>query len=320
MSDDKEVAVGLEIGGEQATIALVGRQGHVYRRCTAKTLRGRPALATLEPYIRAIDVMLESAQTDGLCVEGIGISIPGSVNPITRRPVQVSMFPTLNAFPLCELLENRYHVSAALHADVDAAILGEHLFGVGGDQQRLLFLTINAVVGASFVVDGQLEREGKQYIGHICHVPISTSGPRCSCGKYGCINTLISIDAMKRMIQRALRRGEETTLTQRFLNHEHLSYQLLAEEANRGDSLAVRIYREVARWLCAAIMQYINLFKPTIFIFGGSVLDAGDLLFNQIRSTLDGKQFAPISSSVRIAPAYLGRDAALIGATVPLFS
>ncbi len=319
MSDDKGVAVGIEIGGEQATMALVDRHGHIYRRSTAKTLRGRPALATLEPYVRAIDALLESAQTDGFSVEGIGISIPGSVNPITLRPVQVPMFPALNGFPLCDLLESRYHVSVALHADVDAAILGEHFFGVGGEQQRLLFLTMNAVVGASFVADGQLEREGKQYIGHICHVPISTSGPRCSCGKYGCINTLISIDAMKRMVQRALRRGEETTLTQRFLNHEYLSYQLLAEEANRGDSLAVRIYREVARWLCAAIMQYINLFKPTIFIVGGSVLDAGDLLFNQIRIALDGKQFAEISRSLRIVPAYLGRDAALIGATVPLF-
>jgi predicted NBD/HSP70 family sugar kinase len=66
-------------------------------------------------------------------------------------------------------------------------------------------------------------------------------------------------------------------------------------------------------------MQYINLFKPTIFIVGGSVLDAGDLLFNQIRIALNGKQFAEISHSLKIAPAYLGRDAALIGATVPLF-
>ncbi len=319
MSDAKGVAVGVEIGGEQATIALVDRHGHIHRRCTAKTLRGRPALATLEPYVRTIDAMLESMQADGFYVDGIGISIPGSVDPVTRRPVQVPMFPAFNGFPLCDLLENRYHVSASLHADVDAAILGEHLFGAGRDQQRLLFLTINAVVGASFVADGQLEQAGKQYIGHICHVPISSSGPRCSCGKYGCINTLISIDAMKRMVQRALRRGEETTLTQRFLNHEYLSYQLLAEEANRGDSLAVRIYREIARWLCAAIMQYISLFKPTVFIVGGSVLDAGDLLFNQIRVALDGKQFAPITRSLRIEPAYLGRDAALIGATVPLF-
>ncbi|GAC1358429.1 MAG: ROK family protein [Ktedonobacteraceae bacterium] len=319
MSDDRGVALGLEIGGEQATIALVDRHGRIQQRATAKTLRGRPALATLEPYLRTIDGMLEAVQADGLHVGGIGVSIPGSVDPLTRRPAQVPLFPTLNGFPLCELLEKRYNIPASLHADVDAAILGEHLFGAGKEQERLLFFTINAVVGASFVADGQLEPARKQYTGHICHIPVSASGPRCSCGKYGCINTLISIDAMKRMVQRALRRGEETTLTRRFLNHELLSHQLLAEEAERGDSLAVRIYREVARWLCAAIMQYISLFKPTLFIVGGNVLDAGDLLFNQIPLVLEGKQFSTIANSVKIVPACLGRDAALIGSTVPLF-
>ncbi len=319
MSDDKGVAVGVEIGSEQATIALVTSQGQIQRRCTAKMLHGRPALATLEPYVRAIDAMLESAHADGLRVNGIGISIPGSVNPITRCPVQVPMFPGFNGFPLCDLLEKRYHTPIALHADVDAAILGEHFFGVGKDQQRLIFLTVSAVVGASFVVDGQLERSGKQYIGHICHVTISGSGPLCSCGKYGCINMLVSIDAMKRLVRRALRRGEETTLTQRFLNHEYLSHQLLAEEAHRGDSLAVRVYREIARWLCAAIMQYVGLFKPTLVIVGGSVLHASDLLFNQINVVLEKKQFAQLASAVEIVPARLGCDAALIGSTVPLF-
>jgi glucokinase len=319
MSDDKGVAISVEIGSEQATIALIDHQGHIQRRCSAKTLHGRPALATLEPYMRVIDTMLASVHSDGLHMNGIGVSIPGSVNSMTRSPVQVPMFPGFNGFPLCDLLENRYHTPVALHADVDAAILGEHFFGVGKDQQRLIFLTVSAVVGASFVVDGQLERSGKQYIGHICHVTIAGSGPLCSCGRYGCINMLVSIDAMKRMVRRALRKGEETTLTQRFLNHEYLSHQLLAEEASRGDSLAVRVYREIARWLCAAIMQYVGLFKPTLVVVGGSVLHASDLLFNQIHSVLEKKQFAQLASAVEIAPARLGCDAALIGATVPLF-
>jgi len=319
MSDDKGVAVGVEIGGEQATIALIDHQGQIQRRCTAKMLRGRPALATLEPYIRAVDTMLESVHADGLHVKGIGISIPGSVNPITRCPVQVPLFPAFNGFPLCDLLEKRYQIPTSVHADVDAAVLGEHFFGVGKDQQRLVFLTVSAVVGASFVVDGRLEQSGKLYTGHICHVTISGSGPLCSCGKYGCINMLVSIDALKRMVRRALRKGEETTLTQRFLNHEYLSYQLLAEEANRGDSLAVRLYREVARWLCAAIMQYVGLFKPTLVIVGGSVLHASDVLFNQMSVVLEKKQFAQLASAVEIVPARLGCEAALIGSTVPFF-
>src|SRR5690242_12222589 len=83
MGRDQRVAVGVEIGGGQAAIALIDGQGRVRQRCSAKTLRGRPATATLEPYLRTIDSLLASAQAAGWQVTGIGVSVPGSVDPAT---------------------------------------------------------------------------------------------------------------------------------------------------------------------------------------------------------------------------------------------
>ncbi|WP_338252534.1 ROK family protein [Dictyobacter halimunensis] len=317
MSVAKGVAVGMEIGGGQTTVALIDRDGGVRERCMAKTLRGRPAVATLDPYLRAIDTMLQHARDQDLEVAGIGVSIPGSVDGPARRPLQVPVLPSLNNFPLGDLLESRYHLPIQVHTDVDAAVLGEHRFGAGKTHQRLLFLTVNAVVGASLVVDGQLEYPGRQYVGHVCHVPIASTGPRCSCGKCGCINTLISIEAVKRMVQRALRRGEETTLTQRFLNHEAFSHQLLAEEAVRGDSLAQRVYRELARWIVEALTRYLGLFEPNLFILGGGVLYGGDLLLSQIRTLIQDRPKSPLWQMIEVVPACLGSDVALIGSIAP---
>ncbi|WP_126548903.1 ROK family protein [Dictyobacter kobayashii] len=317
MSVAKGVAVGMEIGGGQTTVALIDQNGCVQERYVARTLRGRPAVATFDPYLRAIDMMLQHAREHEMEVLGIGVSVPGSVDSLTRRPLQVPILPSLNNFPIGDLLESRYQLPIHVHADVDAAVLGEHRFGAGKTHQRLLFLTVNAVVGASLVVDGQLERSGRQYVGHVCHVPIASTGPRCSCGKCGCINTLISIEAVKKMVQRALRRGEETTLTQRFLNHEVFSHQLLAEEAVRGDNLALRIYRELARWLVEAITRYIGLFEPNIFILGGGVLYGGDLLLAQIRTLIGDRPPSPLWQMIEVVPACLGGDVALIGSVAP---
>lgn len=65
MGRDHSVAVGVEIGGGQTTVALIDSHGHIHRHCTAKTLRGRPATATLEPYLRAIDTMLTAHKPMG---------------------------------------------------------------------------------------------------------------------------------------------------------------------------------------------------------------------------------------------------------------
>jgi glucokinase len=318
MGTDHHVALSVEIGGKQTTVALVDRQGKIRQRSQAKTLRGRPVLATLEPYLHAIDELLISAQRDGLSVCGIGVSVPGSLDAAAARPLQVSLLPSLNGFPLRDFLSLRYQLPCLLHVDVEAAVLGEHRFGAGRGCSRLLFLAVNAVVGAALVVDGQVEH-GVRSIGHVCHLSVSNSGPRCSCGKHGCISTLVSLDAVQRMVLRALRRGTESGLTQRLLNRECFSPELLLEEVEHGDSLALQIYSDIGRWLGIAVAKYVDLFDPHVLILGGGVLYAHDLLLAQVQQALHSAGKARVCSMVEVVPACLGCDAILVGSVVPLF-
>jgi glucokinase len=315
--------VAVELGGSQTTIALVDNQGKVQHRCQAKTLRGRPAGATLDPYLRAIDGLLAIAEREHVQICGIGVSVPGSLDHTLRRPLFTPTLPSFNNFPLGDFLETRYALPVRLLVDVDAAVLGEQRFGAGRGCHRLLYLTINAVVGAALIIDGRLESTAQQYVGHVSHLSVAASGPRCSCGKRGCINTLVSLDAVQRMVQRALRRGDESCLTQRLLNHECFSLQLLAEEALRGDSVALQIYNEIGRWLGAAIVKYIGLFDPHVLILSGNILyvhqDACALLLTQVRSVLDTDTTSRVCSMVEVVPACLGDDAALLGTASAFF-
>jgi len=322
MSIDRSVAVGIEMTSSRATVALMNRHGRILYRCPVKTLRGRSAYATLEPYLNAIDTMLHYARAEQLHVCGIGVSIPGSLDSSARKPVSMPTLPALNGVPLRDLLETRYGLPTRLHVDVDAAVVGEYHFGAGQGVPRLLFLTVNAVVGAALVTNGQVEQTGEQqHTGHVCHLLVSTNGPRCSCGKHGCINTLISTDALQKMVQRALRRGEKSNLTQRILNREYFSLQLLVEEANRGDSIALKVYSELGRWLSSAITKYITLFEPDALILGGSVVHGNELLLTQVRNTLIAvpPSTSNVSTVIKVLPASLGSDAMLLGVAVSLF-
>jgi glucokinase len=318
MYTDRDVAVSIAPGGGETTVALVDCRGRILQRCYAKMLKGRPVAATLEPFLQASDALLRWAHAGRLVVRGIGVSVPGSLDEQASRPTQIPLLPALNGFPLRDFLAARYDLPCQLHIDVDAAIVGEHRFGAGRGFQRLLFLTVSAVMGAALVVNGQVEPTSR-YIGHICHIPVATSGPRCSCGKRGCINTLISMDAVQRMVQRAVQRGEETSLTQRLLNRESFSPQLFLEEARRGDSVASRIYSEVGRWLGVVITKYVDLFEPHALIVGGGSFYASELLLAHLRDSLDSKQNARVCSMIEVLPAAMGVDAALIGAVVPFF-
>lgn len=322
MSRDRRVAVGVEMAGSNATVALIDRQGRILHRSLVKTLRGRPAYATLEPYFNAIDTMIAYAKTQKLCVCGIGVSVPGSLDATAQKPLSIPTMPALNGVPLQNILQRRYDLPTRLHVDVDAAVVGEYHFGAGQGVPRLLFLTVGAVVGAALVKNGQVEQtELQPYTGHICHLPISTNGPRCSCGKYGCINTLLSFDAMQRTVQRAVRRGEESNLTQRILNREYFSLHMLMEEALRGDSVALKVYNELGRWLSSAIAKYVALFEPDAVILSGSVVQNNELLLTQVRnsSVLVTPSSANVATTIKLLPALLGNDAILMGVVVSLF-
>ncbi len=252
-------------------------------------------------------------------MRGLGICIPGTLDQATRCPIQIPTLPSLNDFPLCDLLEAHYNLPTRLHVDVDAAVLGEFHFGAGRGFRRLLFLNVNAVVGAALVIDGKLERSTQEYTGHVCHLLVSTNGPRCSCGKRGCINALVSMEAMQKMVQRALRRGEQTSLLQRLSNREYFSQQLLAEEALRGDTVALQVYGELGRWLGAATAKYMSIFEPNVLILNGGVLNASELLLTKVRSALMTYSSAKKYSTLEIVPSRLGVDAAVVGAVVPFF-
>ncbi len=322
MSIDRSVAVGVEMASSRATVALIDRHGRILQRCVVKTLRGRPAYATLEPYYNAIDTMISYAHAKRLRVRGIGVSIPGVLDATAQKPVSIPTMPALNDVPLQNILHNRYGLSTRLHVDVDAAVIGEYHFGAGQGVPRLLLLSVNAVMGAALVKNGQVEQtELQHYIGHICHLCVSTNGPRCSCGKHGCINTLISPDAMQRMVQRALRRGEESNLTQRILKREYFSQQMLAEEAQRGDSVALRVYSELGRWLSSAIAKYVTLFEPDALILGGGLIHDNELLLAQVCNSpaFASSSSANVATTVKVLPALLGNDATLVGVVVSLF-
>lgn len=316
---DKQVAISVEIGGSQAAVALVDRAGRVRQRHYAKILWNRPPTPTLEPCLRAVDELLLCARNEGLSVRGLGCALPGLLDPTSRRPTVISALPSLNDFPLASSLEARYKLPVTLSVDVDAAALGEYHFGARRGMRRLLLLSANAVVGASLLIDGQIEPAPREYVGHICHLPVAASGPRCSCGRRGCINTLLTLDALQKSLQRAQRRGESSNLLRRLTNRERFSLQLLAEEAHTGDVLASQIYSEVSRWLGAAAARYIDLFEPNALLLGG-LFSTSERLLSGIRSSLENNSSARVCSMVEVEAATLGQDAVLLGAAVSLLA
>jgi glucokinase len=181
--------------------------------------------------------------------------------------------------------------------DAHAALLGEAWMGAARGKRHVVLLTLGTGVGGAVLNDGQLMRGAIGRAGHIGHLSLDPEGPPSITGMPGSIEVLIGDCTV------AARTGG------RFPNTAAL---VTAHRA--GDADATRVWLKSIRALACAIGSCINLFDPELVVVGGGIAQAGDVLFDPLRSEMDRVEWRPGGHRVPIVPATLGEWAGAIGA------
>jgi glucokinase len=263
----------------------------------------RASLAAAQDRVRAADVA------------GVGIGSPG---PLDREAGMVLVTPNLGwrDFPL------RDRVSAALDSlpakldnDANCAVFGEWWMGAGRGSRYLVGLTIGTGIGGGIVIDGKLYHGASDAAGEIGHTTIDSTGRRCKCGNYGCIEAYASGPAIAARAVEGIEAGASTSLPS-YVDGVlgRITAQTVYEAAYAGDAFAQEVVRETAKFLGAGIANLVNIFNPdTVVVLGGVTL-AGERLFGPLREEVKRRAFKPAVDACRIVPGELPGTAGVVGA------
>ena len=203
-----------------------------------------------------------------------------------------------------EILTREFHVPVALENDADAAALAEAGWGAGRSKSRLIYVTIGTGIGGGIILDGQLYRGVDGAHPEIGHQVIDVNGPPCSCGFYGCWESLAAGPAMTKWMESQAE----------YLRREELTAKRICDLALAGDPLASRGVERERFYLGLGLANLVNLFTPDAVILSGSVMRSASLFLEGIREVMrKGCRFVPLEK-VELTLASLGEDANLIGA------
>ena len=248
-------------------------------------------------------------------VAGIGIGLPGVLDHkrgVVLRAADLSGWVDV---PLRDKLLEAFHVPIFMGNDAHLAALAEHRFGAGRGVSNMVYLAIGDSIGGGMIINDTLFTGGYGSGSELGHITLDVQGPRCRCGRRGCLEAVASGTAIARRAQERLERGEESLL--RALVDGELA-QITAQEVNiaaqQGDSLAQAIFAEAGGYIATALVNLMYLLNPELFVLGGSVLRAGNALLAQIQEAV--AILAPDSyrEQTRIVPAALWEDVGLWGA------
>jgi glucokinase-like ROK family protein len=250
---------------------------------------------------------------DGVC--GIGMAIAGLIN---RERNIVEFSPDFHW--------HNVDVRAALARDVDIPVvfdnvtrvmsLGEMWYGAGRDFRNFIMINVGYGIGAGIIIQGSPLYGLKGLAGEFGHITMDkNSDVQCDCGNFGCLEALASGNAIAKFAQKELRGGAVSALTEMCEGDpSRLTAEMVADAAKQGDAIAWEIFDRAAEFLGLGIAGLINLFNPEAVFIGGGVAQAGDILFNRVRKTVNARALSKTAGDVVIQPATFGPRAAVMGA------
>lgn len=309
--------IGIDLGVVSTRFGIVNSDGEVHDKWSIPTDTSDRGAHIIPDIVSAINQRLILLDLDKSEFIGIGMSLPGTVD-VKKSTVRAAY--NLN---WAETQQVGTEISAGvelpfvLDNDANVAALGERWMGAGKGCSDIVYMMLDSGVGGgiiagSKIVHGMNGAGGE--IGHICVEP--TDGLECTCGKHGCLETVVSKDGIMRIASQMAQdaTGESSVIAKRIQADESVVFAELVEAAQMGDAFSSSVIDRFAYYIgftCANVGVVLN---PDLFIIGGYITEYGDFLLDRIRSYFHKYAFSSIDEATRIEYATLGEDAKIIGA------
>lgn len=304
--------IAIDIDIAHVTVAAVGLGGSVLARELVATHPGDRSPETVARL--ASEAAARLAAGAGLAGRacGIGVSVPGTVD---RRTGRVGVAPNLDWHDtaLGALLAEAAPTGLPIEVgnDADLAVLAEHQRGSARDCDDVVFLMGRIGVGAGIIADGAPLRGHDGHAGEIGHNVVDPTGPRCHCGKAGCMETYVGYGAL------LAHAGRDISPTDEGVDE---AVDALFDDARAGDAAALLAVRSVAEPLGRAIASLVNTLNPQRVLLGGSLTQVLDLARAEIEASFADYSLEAPARGVQLERPALGSDSALLGAAELAFA
>jgi len=307
------LAIGVDIGGTKIAAGVVDETGAIL----AQTRRATDATDARSVDHGVVAVCRELMA--GHEIGAIGLAAPGFVSS-DRATVNFTPNLPWRDHPLRDAVAAELGVGVPIVVENDANAAGwaEFRFGVARDAQDIVTLTLGTGLGGAIVSQGRLIRGRWGVAAEIGHMRVVPGGHYCGCGQSGCWEQYVSGSALVRDAQavaqtrqdRAARLLELSGGKWRKISGHHVT-----KAAEEGDELSLELLAAIGRWVGAGAASVAALLDPELFVVGGGLSAAGELVMAPARAAFaEHLSAGGHRPEAQFAVASMGNDAGIVGA------
>ena len=308
----KEYAFGIDLGGTTAKIGLFTTTGDLLEKWEVPTDTSDQGVRILPNLAAAVQDKMAQRSLRPDQIEGVGLGVPG---PVQDSSVVAIVCANLGGWGDCDAGAQLSQLLGGLRVqvgnDANVAALGEIWMGAAKGCRSAVMVTLGTGVGGGVVADGKLIEGAHGAGGEIGHITVNPQEPaQCGCGKHGCLEQYSSATGVVRCMNKLLEQNPDVPCT---LRGRDFAAKDEFDAARSGDKLAQQEVEDMTLTLALALGNIAAITDPEMFLVGGGVARAGDVLLEPLSRHYQANAFLSCRNTpIRLAN--LGNDAGIYGA------
>lgn len=304
----KKYSLGIDIGGTTVKLGLFSDKGELLYKWeieTRKTDNGKYILFDVAKSIKNI-LQGKNISIDELL--GAGVGVPGPVKDDGTVLGCVNLgWPVFN---VSNELEKLLNIPIKVANDANIAALGEMYKGGGQGYKNMIMVTLGTGVGGGVIIDGKIIAGATGAGGEIGHINVNPHEKiSCNCGRKGCLEQYASATGIVTLAKNILEKEHSDS---ELRNIENITSKVVFDLAKEKDELSMKVIETFSSILGRTLSNIACICNPEVFVIGGGVSKAGDMLLDNIKKYYSENAFhATVSTEFKLA--MLGNDAGIFG-------
>src|SRR5687768_1636125 len=258
-------SIGIDLGGTRIKLGLL-KYNTLLEKKVFDAQSGKGLQANLSKLETAIDDLLNKYQITPDMLEGIGLSFPGIVDPVSKKIISTNQkYDDGPQIHLEEWAAQKWNTAFYIENDARMAAVGEWIFGAARGSNDVVAVTIGTGIGSSAIIEGRLLR-GKHFQAGCLggHFTVQYNGNTCTCGNIGCVEAQASTWNISRMVKASPDFSKSSLASE-----TQLDFYTIFKASRENDALATRVKYECINIWSAGIINLIHAYDPEIVVLGG---------------------------------------------------
>ena len=305
----KKYVFGVDVGGTTVKMGLFDMNANVLEKWEIPSVTANGGERVLPDIADSINKKMYELEIDKEEVAGVGIGVPGPVD------ANGTVFKTANlgwdtVFNIPEEFKKHLDLPVMAGNDANVAALGEMWQGGGKGYKDLVVVTLGTGVGGGIICNGQMVTGANGAGGEIGHIHVEDNETEeCGCHNIGCLEQYSSATGIARLARKRLEKDKEDSV----LRDREVTAKAVWDAVKYGDKVAIQVAEQFGEYLGKGLAAIAGVVNPEVFVIGGGVSKAGEVLFEYIKPYYMQYAFRGCRDA-KFALAKLGNDAGIFGA------